>query len=102
MNLLHDYNSINGKVIISLSDSINTINNIANKCTQLVVPGDFQYAQFLNNLYGDFSQSSRNLSMIKEYLYRSNQEYEKLINDLSNQAKNINNIMIDSQESNIR
>lgn len=97
MNVSFDYSSINVKVIQSLSDGMEHLNTTINKCSQLVVPGDFQYAYFLNNLGSDFSGIYRSLSGVRDYLYCSDQEYESLLNDLTNQANSINNIMIDSK-----
>lgn len=98
MNVIFDYKNVDIKVVQPLSNGLNSLKNAINKCSQLVVPSDFQYASFLNNLGSDFSKFYRSLSEIKDYLYRSNQEYERLLNDLNNQANNINNVMIDRQE----
>lgn len=98
MNIKFDYNNIDTKVVSSLSDGINYLRDAANKSFQLVVPSDFQYAYFLNSLGSDLAQICSSLSNIKDYLYNSNQEYERLLNDLKSQANNINNVMIDRQE----
>lgn len=98
MNIRFDYGNIDTKVVYQLSDGINYLKEAINKNTQLMVPGDFQYAYFLNNLSSDLAGICNSLSNIKDYLYRSNQEYERLLTDLTNQANNINNIMIDRQE----
>lgn len=101
MNIKFDYGNIDTKVVCLLSEGLNNLRNAINKSSQLIVPSDFQYAYFLNNLGSELTGIYNTLSNIKDYLYRSNLEYERLLNELINQANNINNIMIDRQETQI-
>lgn len=101
MNIKFDYGNIDTKVVCLLSEGLNNLRNAINKSSQLIVPSDFQYAYFLNNLESELTGIYNSLSNIKDYLYRSNLEYERLLNELINQANNINNIMIDRQETQI-
>ena len=102
MKLTFDYNNINTKVVKSLLDEIDALNNTRNKCNQLSIPSGFKYYNYLSDLRNEITDIHSSITNTKDDLYRSNQEYERLMVELNNSINHIDNTMIDSQEINVR
>lgn len=102
MKLTFDYNNIDAKVVRHLSDEIESLNSTISKCSQLSVPSGFKYATYLNELGANIIGIRSSISNIKNDLYRSNQEYERLLVELNSSINLIDNVMIDSQEIRVR
>lgn len=82
---------IENNVKIYLNDLQNQLNNIKIKCSNLVVPYNFRYKTYLNNLDYNIESNLQNLNNIENWINRS---INRIKSDSNEFLKQVNNIEI--------
>lgn len=90
-----NYSNLNVKIIPSLDSTINSFRSVIDCSRSLNIPGDFRYASDLRNLTSFFEGKRDELIYIKDWLNKSNKNYEESLNQ-------VNDILLDIDQRQIQ
>lgn len=84
-----DSQNLNSRCLINLCDSINTIDRALDIFNGFDIPSDFSKRNELLNVRNKLRDINTSLSDVKSWLENSCNDYDKLISNLKNQARQL-------------
>lgn len=90
----------NKKVSEHLRDAINNLSNITNQSVD--IPEDFAYRAQTMQYKNDINKIKNRLNNLNEWLINSQNDYQKLLDDLTSDVNKIKNINVNKNNSKIK
>ncbi len=74
---------ISRDVLPSLDSTIDNLEDLISVNNTMSIPGDFRYANYLNEYCQYINQMRRNLIDIRDWLNKSNRKYDEAIDEIN-------------------
>lgn len=87
-------NSLRRSVIPSLEKSVDSLNELIKKCSQLYVPSNFKYKSYLSDFISDNVRIKKEVIAVKDWIYKSEKKYSEILEAMSQNSQNLNSIEI--------
>ena len=81
-------------VIPSLDKTIESMNVLIKKCSQLYIPYNFKYKTYLNDFFSENVQIKNNVIYVRDWIYKSDKLYSGILENMLSESSNLNNIEI--------
>ena len=83
MKLNFKHIDISRDVLPSLDSTIDNLEDLISVNNTMSIPGDFCYANYLNEYCQYINQMRRNLIDIRDWLNKSNRKYDEVIDEIN-------------------
>lgn len=88
-------------VIPSINSTLDNLNEVIKRSSQLYIPSDFKYYHYLNNMAYDVIQTKTKLINIKEWIQSCNLNFNEKLEQIRQELQEIENTEIKKRESSI-
>lgn len=100
--IVFNMNSLQNSIIPSLNSTIDSLNVLINKSADIYIPTSFKYCTKLKEIFSDNIATKNSITSVRDCIYKINTNFNNILTDMENEARNISNIDIGKRVSPIK